>query len=202
MEKAGVISSYFIWALLMALHSIQKGAWHQRAMATMWFNNLTWPTRPSFDCILQESQESQEASCLWHGRLKAEQEAAQTYPLHANCVCYPECLWMKARDLLENWCPKVPQCHCNETQEEQRSFWIERFHKNYAINHQLKRLAVALHQSLEVHDLFRPDFQTWFGQPWPYQDFQSFGSKDACLFKHLTSSDTSLLTCISDIPGS
>lgn len=72
MEKAGVISSYFIWALLMALHSIQKGAWHQRAMATMWFNNLTWPTRPAFDCILQESQESQEASCLWHGRLKAD----------------------------------------------------------------------------------------------------------------------------------
>lgn len=198
-EKAGVIPSYFIWALLMALHSIQKGAWHQRAMATMWFNNLTWPTRPAFDCILQESQESQEASCLWHGRLKADIRGGKDISIACELRLLSR---MKARDLLENWCPKVPQCHCNETQEEQRSFWIERFHKNYAINHQLKRLAVALHQSLEVHDLFRPHFQTWFGQPWPYQDFQSFGSKDACLLKHLTSSDTSLLTCISDIPGS
>ena len=165
---------YFIWGFLITLHSIQKGAckW---AMATMWSNNKTWPTRqdrhlivscmPHFTKSFMPLKWAAKSCKRGHG--KDMQRLCLGHDSHCMRIAFViQHVW----DLLKYWSPKPPQRQGNETQEEQRSFWIEKFGSCAA------------------------------SKPWLHQDFQSFGSKDACLLQHLTSSDKSLFFAI-EIPG-
>lgn len=202
MEKAEIISSYFIWALLMALHSIQKGAWHQRAMATMWFNNLTWPTKPAFDCILQESQESQEASCLWHGRLKADIRGGKDISIACELRLLSRVSMNEGPGSTWKLMPKGSAMPMQWDTRRAAIFLNRKVSQELCDQSSTEKIgSCAASKPRGSWSFPTTHFPTWFGQPWPYQDFQSFGSKDACLLKHLTSSDTSLLTCISNIPG-